>query len=91
VRQSLFYGVQPVARKIAHRFAESGYESGYIFELGFVLANNPSILGFFAFQYTSAIEANGENRFTCQLCSAQTYRQTCTPAGIGSSRKCGVD
>jgi hypothetical protein len=35
-------------------------------------------------------ETNSENRFTCQLCSAQTYLQTCRGAGIGSSRKCGV-
>lgn len=44
----------PTSRqKPAHRFAESGHESGYIFELGFIFSNNPSILGFFAFQYDS--------------------------------------
>jgi hypothetical protein len=40
-------------QKPVHRFAESGYESGYIFEIGFIFANNPSILGFFAFQCDS--------------------------------------
>jgi hypothetical protein len=49
---SLFYGVQPAARNLL-RFAESGYESGYIFELCFIFVNNPSILGFFEFQCAS--------------------------------------
>ena len=53
VRRSLFYGVQPVARKTAHRFAESGYKSGYVFEIDCIFVNNPSILGFFMFQYAS--------------------------------------
>jgi len=35
------------------RFAGSGHKSGYIFELCFILANNPSILDFFVFQYDS--------------------------------------
>ena len=40
----------PTSRqKPAHRFAESGY----IFELGFIFSNNPSILDLFAFQYDS--------------------------------------
>jgi hypothetical protein len=44
----------PTSRqKTAHRFAESGHESGYIFELCFAFSSNPSILGFFAFQYDS--------------------------------------
>ena len=44
----------PTSRqKSAHRFAESGYESGYVFDVDFNFANNPSILGFFAFQYDS--------------------------------------
>jgi hypothetical protein len=53
VRRLRFNGVQPAARNLLHRFAESGYESGYIFELGFIFSNNPSILGFFAFQCDS--------------------------------------
>jgi hypothetical protein len=66
VRRSLFYGVQPAARKTAHRFAESGYKSGYVFEIDCIFVNNPSILGFFMFQYASCYK-NGENRFTRQL------------------------
>jgi hypothetical protein len=48
---------QPSRQKPAHRFAESGYESGYIFELCFIFANNPSILGFFLFQYGSCYKS----------------------------------
>ena len=44
---------QPSRQKPAHRFAQSGHESGYIFELGFVFSNNPSILGFFVPQFDS--------------------------------------
>ncbi len=36
-------------QKPAHRFAESGYERGYVFELCFILANNPSKSGLFSF------------------------------------------
>jgi hypothetical protein len=44
---------QPSRQKPAHRFAESGY----IFELCFIFTNNPSILGFFLFQYGSCYKS----------------------------------
>jgi hypothetical protein len=41
------------SRQKPNRFAESGYERGYVFDVDFNFANNPRILGFFAFQYDS--------------------------------------
>jgi hypothetical protein len=47
-------------QKPAHRFAESGHKSGYIFEVDFNFENIPSILGFFAFQYDSCNKSRTE-------------------------------
>jgi hypothetical protein len=73
---------QPSRQKPAHRFAESGYESGYIFELGFIFANNPSILGFFAFQYGSCYR-----RQTAKIGSLASSNPQANPQGCGF-RKC---
>jgi hypothetical protein len=62
VRRSLFNGVQPAARNLLTDLQKAGMKAGIFFELCFIFANNPSILGFFAFQYDSDIETNTKMR-----------------------------
>jgi hypothetical protein len=70
----------PTSRqKPAHRFAESGHENGYIFELFFVFANNPSILGFFAFQYASCDRQTAK---IGSLASSVQLKPTGKPTGL---------
>jgi hypothetical protein len=82
VRRSLFYGVNPSRQKTAHRFAESGYKSGYVFEIGCVFVNNPSILGFFIFQYDSCYRSQ-----TAKIGSLASSNPQANPQGCGF-RKC---
>ena len=87
---------QPSRQKPAHRFAQSGHESGYIFGLGFIFTNNPSILGFFMPQFGSCYKSRTEKmrvgyRRTGETdCRPgrrkQTYRQTCTPLRVRKPR-----
>jgi hypothetical protein len=68
------------SRQKPNRFAESGHKSGYIFELGFVFASNPSILGFFEFQCSSC-----DRRQTAKigsLASSVQLKPTGKPAGV---------